>query len=85
PGAKAVDEAFKELFSSPKIDTIRDCTDLEKSLLEQVISELNRTGSEETSYGPVQANVLSCCGYDGMARLTNWRHKHDQNYFADSV
>jgi origin recognition complex subunit 1 len=68
PGAKAVDEAFKELFSSPKIETIKDCTDLEKCILESVVSELSRSGSEETCYGPVLNSVLLSSSYDGK----NW-------------
>ena len=95
PGTKAVDEAFKELFTSPKIDTIRfassflcfwfddscriiqsnifiwfvflrDCSTLEKCILEHIVAELTRTGSEEASFASIERSVIDTSTYEGL-------------------
>jgi len=52
-GLGHVTAAYKEMFTSPKIQAIRSCSKYEQMVLQVLSSEFHRTGVEESSVGAV--------------------------------
>ncbi|XP_021945596.1 origin recognition complex subunit 1 [Folsomia candida] len=63
-GILGVNEAFKEIFSSIKIETMKHCSFLEQSVLKHLTQELESSGSDETTLMSL-FETLSCnAAYD---------------------
>lgn len=60
-----VDQAIKEMFSSPMIMAIRSCSEMEKFLLKGVIAEFMRTGLEEAVLSRVIEQYGSIARFEG--------------------
>lgn len=45
-----INQALSEMFASPKVRAIRNCTKFEKLFLQAVASEITRTGIEEVEF-----------------------------------
>ncbi|XP_037781612.1 LOW QUALITY PROTEIN: origin recognition complex subunit 1-like [Penaeus monodon] len=69
-GMLHVDQALKEMFTSPKITAIRSCSLMEKNVLRAVVSEFLRTGLEEAVFVRVLDQYNSLCRFDGVEPST---------------
>lgn len=65
-GMLHVDEAVKEMFTSPKITAIRSCSLMEKFVLRAVVAEFMRIGLEEAVFGRVLEQFVSLCRFEGV-------------------
>ncbi|XP_042212573.1 origin recognition complex subunit 1-like [Homarus americanus] len=65
-GMLHVDQAIKEMFTSPKITAIRSCSMMEQFVLRAVVSEFVRTGLEEAVFGRVLEQFISLCRFEGI-------------------
>ncbi|XP_063883077.1 origin recognition complex subunit 1-like [Scylla paramamosain] len=65
-GMLHVDQAIREMFTSPKIAAIRSCSVMEQLILKAVVAEFIRTGVEEAQFGRVMDQFVSLCRFDGM-------------------
>lgn len=45
-----ITQALNEMFASPKVRAIKNCTNFEKLFLQAVASEITRTGIEEVEF-----------------------------------
>lgn len=56
-----INQALSEMFASPKVRAIKNCTKFEKLFLQAVASEITRTGIEEVEFYRVyqQIQILS--------------------------
>ncbi|XP_068215174.1 origin recognition complex subunit 1 isoform X2 [Palaemon carinicauda] len=69
-GMMQVDAALKEMFSSPKISAIRNCSVMEQFVLRGIVAEFTRTGLEEAVFGRVLDQYNSLCRFEGLEPLT---------------
>ncbi|KAK4296566.1 hypothetical protein Pmani_030959 [Petrolisthes manimaculis] len=65
-GMLHVDQAIKEMFTSPKILAIRSCSVMEQYVLKAVVAEFTRSGLEEAVFGRVLEQYISLCRFEGM-------------------
>lgn len=65
-GMLHVDQAIKEMSTSPKIEAIRSCSVMEQLVLKAVVAEFTRTGVEEALFGRVIDQFVSLCRFEGM-------------------
>ncbi|KAK2722828.1 hypothetical protein QYM36_003128 [Artemia franciscana] len=65
-GLKHVDMAIREMFTSPQIEAIRNCTEQEKVFLQAVTSEFQRTGIEEAVFQNVIPHHRALCTFHGF-------------------
>ena len=63
-GMKQVEEALKEMFSSPKILALQSLSFTEEMFVKALISELRRNGLEEALFSDV-----SCAHFDGIVSI----------------
>lgn len=52
-----INQALNEMFTSPKVRAIKNCTKFEKLFLQAVASEITRTGIEEVEFHRVYWQV----------------------------
>ncbi|KAF2365272.1 Cdc6 C-terminal [Trinorchestia longiramus] len=67
-GIKHVNLALTEMFTSPKIMAIRECSAVEQQVLAAVVAEYQRSGLEETSLERLHSQFLSLCAFDGKLK-----------------
>ncbi|XP_018012664.1 origin recognition complex subunit 1 [Hyalella azteca] len=67
-GFKHVNLALAEMFTSPKIMAIRECSAVEQQLLAAAVAENQRSGLEETSLERLYSQFLSLCAFDGKLK-----------------
>ncbi|XP_076462383.1 uncharacterized protein LOC143294790 [Babylonia areolata] len=61
-----VDQALKEMFSSPKILAIRNLSTQEQLFLKAVVSEFKHSGIEEAEFGKLYTHHLALCRFEGV-------------------
>ncbi|KAL8597873.1 hypothetical protein ACOMHN_061406 [Nucella lapillus] len=61
-----VDQALKEMFSSPKIMAIRNLSTQEQLFLKAVVSEFKHSGIEEAEFGKLYTHHLALCRFEGV-------------------
>ncbi|XP_044264249.1 origin recognition complex subunit 1 [Tribolium madens] len=61
-----VNEALKAMITQPKVRAIKNCSRLEQYILQAVISEVERTGIEETVFSNVYKMLVSLCAVNGF-------------------
>lgn len=63
-----VTQALEEMFTSPKIRAIRNCSEMEKLFLRAVASEVGRTGIEEVDFLGVYTQLESLAAAMGILK-----------------
>lgn len=63
-----VQQALEEMFASPKIRAIRNCSQMEKLFLQSVAAEVARTGIEEVAFDKVYMQLESLAAIKGLAK-----------------
>ncbi|CAH1382594.1 unnamed protein product [Tenebrio molitor] len=61
-----VNEALRAMITQPKVRAIKHCSRLEQYVLQAVISEVERTGIEETIFSDVYRMLVSICAINGF-------------------
>lgn len=61
-----VNEALKAMITQPKVQAIKNCSRLEQYVLQAVISEMERTGIEETVFSNVFKMLVSLSALNGF-------------------
>ncbi|XP_071534634.1 origin recognition complex subunit 1 isoform X2 [Panulirus ornatus] len=61
-----VDQAIKEMFTSPKISAIRSCSLMEQFVLRAIVAEFTRSGLEEAVFGQVLQQFVSLSIFEGI-------------------
>ncbi|RZC42601.1 origin recognition complex subunit 1 [Asbolus verrucosus] len=61
-----VNEALKAMITQPKVRAIKNCSRLEQYILQAIISEVERTGVEETIFSDVYKMLTSLCVLNGF-------------------
>jgi len=69
-GMLHVNNAYQEMFSSPKIVAIRSCSKYEQLLLKVMVSEFYRTGVEETTVNALFRELMICLRTEGLEILS---------------
>lgn len=70
-----VTQALDEMFASPKVRAIRNCSKMEKLFLRAVATEINRTGIEEVDFISVYTQLESLAAFMGISRppiISEW-------------
>lgn len=70
-----VTQALDEMFASPKIRAIRNCTKMEKLFLQAVAAEVTRTGIEEVEFLGVYAQLETLAALMGISKppiISKW-------------
>ncbi|KAJ3649045.1 hypothetical protein Zmor_020807 [Zophobas morio] len=65
-----VNEALKAMITQPKVKAIKTCSVLEQYVLQAVISEVGRTGVEETVFSDVYKMLVSICALNGFTTVS---------------
>lgn len=66
-----VTNALEEMFASPQVRAIRNCSKMEKLFLRAVASEITRTGIEEVDFLGVYAQLQVLAALMGISRPPN--------------
>lgn len=61
-----VNAALEEMFSSPKIVAIRNCSDQEKIFLRAIVAEFQRLGLEEAEFSRIYTQHIALCRFEGL-------------------
>ncbi|CAC5419585.1 ORC1 [Mytilus coruscus] len=69
-GMSHVDAALQEMFSSPKIVTIRGLSNQEKLFLRAIVAEFTRSGLEEAEFSRIYTQHISLCRFEGLTPPT---------------
>ena len=69
-GMMYITKAHQEMFSSPKILAIRNCSKYEQMLLKVMVSEFHRTGVEETTVSSIFREMQTCLRTEGLEILS---------------
>lgn len=62
-----VNQALSEMFASPKVQAIKNCTKSEKLFLQAVASEITRTGIEEVDFYGVYLQISTLAPLLGIS------------------
>lgn len=62
-----VNQALSEMFASPKVRAIKNCTKSEKLFLQAVASEITRTGIEEVDFYGVYLQIATLAPLLGIS------------------
>lgn len=84
-----INQALSEMFASPKVRAIKNCTTFEKLFLQAVASEITRTGIEEVEFHRVYWQIGTLAPVLGIKNPpnegTNFRKIYPiQNIFIQS-
>lgn len=63
-----VQQALEEMFASPKIRAIRNCSRMEKLFLQAVAAEVTRTGIEEVAFSNVYIQLETLAALNGISK-----------------
>ncbi|XP_067941586.1 origin recognition complex subunit 1-like [Watersipora subatra] len=64
-----VNQALQEMFSSPKITAIRNCSIYEKVMLKALLAEFTRSGIEEATLCQVSRHVNALCSMERVPHI----------------
>lgn len=79
-----INQALSEMFASPKVRAIKNCTKFEKLFLQAVASEITRTGIEEVEFQRVYWQIGTLAPILGTknAPTEGLRLLHSKSYFS---
>ncbi|KAK4884953.1 hypothetical protein RN001_001224 [Aquatica leii] len=65
-----VNEALNSMITQPKVQAIKQCSRLEKLILQSVVAEVERTGVEETNFSSVFTMLQTIAAVDGFEMVS---------------
>ncbi|KAJ8978816.1 hypothetical protein NQ317_018906 [Molorchus minor] len=65
-----VNDALNAMITQPKVRAIRNCSRLERVILQSIVAEVERTGVEETTFADVYKMMVSCMAIDGFKMVS---------------